>query len=490
MCGIVGIAGDINAGHRDAFKDLLRVCQVRGRDSTGAFSVNNTGVTGFVKTVGTPEQLLDTKSYDKIVDVTNAKIMVGHCRAKTFGAVTGRNAHPFEHDHILGVHNGTLRGHYNMSGASTFEVDSDFLFSKISKEGVRETIPQMQGAWALVWYDSNEKTLNFLRNAERPLWFGYTEDKKVMIWASEPWMINAFSRDKYKLFQGDPETGEPMFWKLPENRLFSYKINWLGKTPSEIFTLAEPVELASEVRTYTGNVVSSGMNNRGLTGNDWGFRSRNGMGNVTVVDVPDQGGEVADPFSLPDDQLDDIGMEDYILGEGGMWLPSPRLLSQQALTPRADESTNTNMVTIGSPPSSATGSDSKTALTNSTSSGRPRLSLVSPNSSNSPSALRGRPSRNWTERERNSIAQRSSISKTSLRTVAGIDFITDNKTGHEMSSARFEELTDCVCQFCKHPVGDLKEVFEIFLDQSAKTPWEGKAFFLCQSCVTDTSVVA
>jgi len=52
----------------------------------------------------------------------------------------------------------------------------------------------MGGAWALVWWDKGEETLNFLRNKERPLWIAFTKSNDTLFWASELWMLEGVLR--------------------------------------------------------------------------------------------------------------------------------------------------------------------------------------------------------------------------------------------------------------------------------------------------------
>ncbi len=83
MCGLVGIAGDTSVALKDAFKGMLLVNQLRGSDSTGVFTVRGEDV-HVAKTLGVPEYLYDTKSFDTAMTGT-PKIMAGHGRSKTVG---------------------------------------------------------------------------------------------------------------------------------------------------------------------------------------------------------------------------------------------------------------------------------------------------------------------------------------------------------------------------------------------------------------------
>lgn len=148
--------------------------------------------------VGDPFQLFDTTTFSKILR-TNNRVLIGHNRFATTGKVTRRNAHPFELDTLVGAHNGTLNNKWQLKNGSRFDVDSEALYHDIEEDGAEKAINRAKGAWALVWWDKENKVLNFIRNKERPLNYCYSEDKKVIFWASEAWMLTAIlGREQYK----------------------------------------------------------------------------------------------------------------------------------------------------------------------------------------------------------------------------------------------------------------------------------------------------
>ena len=220
MCGLVGIAGDVDIPKEKMFKDMLTVDVLRGSHSTGVASADKQRGYTWAKSVSPPSDALQLKSF-KDVFLSNNILLMGHNRHATTGSVTSGNAHPFEHDDVIGMHNGTLINWRLLKDSKDFEVDSDCLFYNIAKRGVEETFATLTGAWAVTWYDGRDHTLNMMRNNERPLHYIMGEGGKTMYWGSEPWMIRGCaSRNNIKLPRNTMELkpGKLLTWELPEGR--------------------------------------------------------------------------------------------------------------------------------------------------------------------------------------------------------------------------------------------------------------------------------
>jgi len=143
---------------------------------------------------------------------------IGHNRHGTIGRNIKTNAHPFEildEDGgclVVGAHNGTLKNKHVLEDHALFGTDSEALFYNIAIHGLEETLPKIEGAWALTYYDHVKETLCVIRNKERTLFFAFEEGKKTIIWASEIWMIrvacsrNGVKLDEDKVYSFDEDT--------------------------------------------------------------------------------------------------------------------------------------------------------------------------------------------------------------------------------------------------------------------------------------------
>lgn len=188
MCGLVGVAGKTNYAEEKAFKMLLKLDTVRGPHSTGIAFINHAGGAEVLKKLGTPWELEQYVQYGNMFKYSYAALL-GHNRWATSGAINAINAHPFECGHITGMHNGTLKSQTTLLDWRMFEVDSENIYHHMSHKGVEDTVKNLNGAFALVWHDSKEDTLNLVRNNERPLWVCPTNNGETLFWASEPWML-------------------------------------------------------------------------------------------------------------------------------------------------------------------------------------------------------------------------------------------------------------------------------------------------------------
>jgi hypothetical protein len=187
------------------FRDLLNVSSLRGVEGSGVI-VYQKGTYLHKPAVRTirSKYISGILAYSDGLDELlkpSCSALIGHARWPTKGGTDEKALHPHRYGHIIGVHNGTL---HKVGGEDVPDGQSDsaMLFKSFAEKGVKETMKDTRGAYAFVWVDEKEGTLNFLRNYQRPLvfknigWQG--KNIQTLFWASEPEMLDFVFKRSYK----------------------------------------------------------------------------------------------------------------------------------------------------------------------------------------------------------------------------------------------------------------------------------------------------
>jgi len=440
MCGLVGIAGKLDHKDKEAFKKLLIICSLRGEDSAGYINVDAGNRVKVNKAVGNPFELFETKEWDRL-NLLGDKAIIGHTRKATVGGISKYTAHPFVSEHIHGVHNGTLQNWSKLFEADQFKVDSQALFHSIAYDGIEETFGKLKGAWATVFWNSEENTINFLRNDQRPLWFATDKDAKKLYWASETWMLRMLSVQCGVEFYEDEN--HHIFHALKLDTLQRFEINPKDNKPLNV---KPEREVKGDVTVYTVPTPFQGgrtpyTDNRPLEQRPWDnpdLAYCNKMrAHVPKHQAMNWKGELLHPLVPVTTQLPVIGVA--------------------ARTSGQEENTNTSTTTKNVVVTPKPSIDSSTK---SSSSRRPTLSLVqTPNDANSSDS-------------NDSVGKKESLPTIDLpHEVLGPD-------GKEIDKERFHMLTASTCCFCSSPVD-----FDAIPVEGGK--FIGNDSFLCGACLDD-----
>ena len=251
MCGIVGMVSKYQNGfwksHAELFTNMVRMDTVRGADSTGVFGVSPAGNVDVVK--GDADGYIFTKSiqYDKFEQkiYRSYRMVVGHNRSATRGDVTPQNAHPFVEGNIVLVHNGTIFNSEDLNKEA--EVDSHAICHALNQHNAVEALGKINGAYALVWYNKEDKTLNLARNNSRPLVLLETEDL---------WIISSeVGLPAWLLHRGISPTKPKQIKMVPIDKILSFPMDSLHNDPVEIAYeeyRAPPIVSTWKPTTYSG----------------------------------------------------------------------------------------------------------------------------------------------------------------------------------------------------------------------------------------------
>ena len=194
MCGLFGIVSSTNFHdfEKDSFRKISFLSSVRGIDSTGYLRIagtpnKNPAYANFIKSAKDPISFSKQPEVRDFTRPSNLYALLGHTRAATKGSVTTTNAHPFmsKCGRFVVFHNGTLNNVH-----TGYETDSEWLTNKIgeARGNLDDVLPEVNGAYALVIWDNQEKTVSLVRNAQRPLFIG-RRGKWKRYYASEAWML-------------------------------------------------------------------------------------------------------------------------------------------------------------------------------------------------------------------------------------------------------------------------------------------------------------
>ncbi|MDH2403156.1 glutamine--fructose-6-phosphate transaminase (isomerizing) [Bradyrhizobium sp. SSUT18] len=182
MCGIIGILGQTAVSGR--LIDALRRLEYRGYDSTGVATLDD----GHLERRRAEGKLknLEVRLRDEPL---GGDVGIGHTRWATHGKPTECNAHPHATERVAVVHNGIienfrkLRQGLEAKGARfASETDSEvvahlvhsyLLMGYSPQEAVKASLPQLRGAFALVFLFKGYRDLLIGARKGSPLAVGY-----------------------------------------------------------------------------------------------------------------------------------------------------------------------------------------------------------------------------------------------------------------------------------------------------------------------------
>ena len=170
---------------RDFFTNATIAGAVRGIDGTGVLGIDSINHTAkMVKAAVNGSTIQNSEDYEELTKSHLVTTLLGHNRRATTGQKNEKCTHPFQRDDIILFHNGTLY-YYDRT---KFSVDSESILHDLCTKETVKALEGIEGSFALVWYDSGKRTVNFARNSERKLYIALAYDSS-MVYASEKGML-------------------------------------------------------------------------------------------------------------------------------------------------------------------------------------------------------------------------------------------------------------------------------------------------------------
>lgn len=174
MCGITGFSGKDNFDKHKIKTLIVWNALARGLDSTGLYSPKN----NLKKSLLSGDEFVVTEKEDFLED----NFLIAHVRAKTVGANSIKNTHPFCRGKYILCHNGTLKNHIDLIdkydlNLMDFDVDSDVICGSLDKsDNMLDVIKSIDGPAALLITKTDDEGIMYVfRNKDRPLFKGYID---------------------------------------------------------------------------------------------------------------------------------------------------------------------------------------------------------------------------------------------------------------------------------------------------------------------------
>jgi glucosamine 6-phosphate synthetase-like amidotransferase/phosphosugar isomerase protein len=250
MCGIIGIAGNVREGDwhdtHSLLTELLVQSMERGTDATGFAAVTSPLdaqyrhrlITG--KDALAAEAFCATNPFWGTLRRMRCCSVIAHVRYATSGSPqVNANNHPFigkaTHYAFSVVHNGIIQRPEDAADRLkvklTTDCDSEIIEKMISVTGniplgIRRCLSELRGSMAIAAVEHRTGTVWLARDYQRPLWVARLRDRRRMVFASTPQIIQRAVEKRLGKF-GDwvielhPLTPGYVYALTPDARLFS-----------------------------------------------------------------------------------------------------------------------------------------------------------------------------------------------------------------------------------------------------------------------------
>jgi len=234
MCGLFGGITNNLLLYREIeyIQQLGVMAQLRGVDGTGIVTVHNKKNKKMsfqtLKRVCNSSAFLSLEEATSLLYQDRVFVISGHTRKATSGEINETNAQPIHTGAIIGCHNGVIDHLSPPKALEKTRTDSRSFLEKISTDGIISAVDNIrEGAYALVYIDIKDRSLNLCRNYKRPLYIMWNSDKSTLYWASEKGMLDLLRERAGTGYFFDPLS-------IPVNKLLTIKLGNLSITETDL----------------------------------------------------------------------------------------------------------------------------------------------------------------------------------------------------------------------------------------------------------------
>lgn len=208
----------------DMFTALLQYNERRGRDATGIFIADQSGIGEILKAPISAMCLTESIEYQKAIrSISNKTIaLIGHTRWRTVGTpMVNVNNHPIIAVHCVGTHNGTISNHEELFRIHNWErigqVDSEAIFRcadscihdrKLYMGEFSEKLQEFRGTMSFILHNQQEPTMVYIGIGNMPLCLRYHSKLRCLCYSSElmPLMMTGKEYKGWKFVPNTPMT--------------------------------------------------------------------------------------------------------------------------------------------------------------------------------------------------------------------------------------------------------------------------------------------
>lgn len=208
MCGQCGIVLGKKRRTREEleslgnmFTELLRYNERRGRDATGIYIADKSGIGKILKAPVSAMYLTESLEYQNAIqEISNRTVaLIGHTRWKTVGTpMANENNHPLSTMHCVGTHNGTIINHNALFRKHGWQrngqVDSEAIFQcadscvhdeKLDMWEFSEKLREFCGTMSFVLFNRQEPTMIYIGIGNMSLCLRYHPKLRCLCCSSE-----------------------------------------------------------------------------------------------------------------------------------------------------------------------------------------------------------------------------------------------------------------------------------------------------------------